>query len=103
MTAGIVALIAVALYMTALGDASVAAVIAGVFTIVNTVLNSIQIRQHKQLERQMIYTHKILSAPRRAIHDNEGRVIGTMLKLEDEDDWARIAPAQRADDLTDLD
>lgn len=83
-------------------DVTAAAVIAGVFSVVNTLINAITLRAVRNTEAGVRHTHKVLTAPRRAIYDSEGRVIGTVLRLDPDEDWAgRVLGPQRAGDFPD--
>jgi hypothetical protein len=81
-----------------IGDATVGATVAGVFSLINFVLSTIVMRRAGRTEAGILHTHKILTAPRRAVYDSDGQIIGTVIKLEDT--WADspVIPAQRADD-----
>lgn len=60
----------------AFGDAAVAAAIAGIFSVVNTVMGV-------WLVRRVEHTRRTLGAPRRAIRDDDGNLLGTVIDLED--------------------
>lgn len=82
------------------GDAALAAAVAGAFSLVNTALNAWIVRRLGRTETKIDRTHAVLAAPRRAVYNDEGRIIGTVLALETEDDWpARVIPPQRLSDL----
>jgi hypothetical protein len=82
------------------GDAAAAAAIGGVFSCLNTALNAWILRrlgqtrtQVDQTREKVDETHRIMTAPRRALYDSEGRIVGTMLDLKTDEKW--IAQAQR--------
>jgi hypothetical protein len=87
---------------TLVGDATIGASVAGVFSVINTVITAFMARRQRRLERGVRHTHRILTAPRRAVYDHDGHIVGTVLALEQERDWTgRILPPQRADDFED--
>lgn len=87
-------------------DATAAAAVAGFFSCMNTVLTAWVSRrvgrtehQVQATQEQVQETHRVLAAPRRAVYNSGGEIIGTVLKLEDEPWAARVVPPQRASDL----
>jgi hypothetical protein len=54
------------------GDAAAAAVVAGVFSVVNFLLNA---RLTLRMDRQ----HRELSGPRRILHDDDGKAIASVI------------------------
>lgn len=84
---------------TVVGDVTIGAAVAGVFSVLNTLIGGLLLRDVRRTQAGVRHTHKVLTAPRRAVYDNEGRVIGTVLRLETDEDWAgRILPPQRIED-----
>lgn len=84
---------------TLIGDVTIGAAVAGVFSVLNTLLSGVLLRDVRRTQSGVRHTHRVLTAPRRAVYDQEGRVIGTVLRLETDEDWAgRILPPQRIED-----
>ena len=81
------------------GDATAAAVIAGIFSCLNTALNAWVLRRVGRTEAQVHQTHQALAAPRRAVYDANGQIIGTVLEI-DHEGWpnAAVLPPQRLTD-----
>lgn len=96
---------AAAVVAALLGDATVGAAIAGAFSVANTCLAAWLLRSQQRvrrgqehIQRGQEHTHRILTAPRRAVYDSDGRMIGTVLRLEDESWATQLLPPRRADD-----
>lgn len=85
------------------GDAAVAAALAGIFSCLNTALSAWVLRRVGRTEAQVQQTHQALAAPRRAVYDADGQIIGTVLEIE-HDGWpaAAVMPPQRVTDQPQL-
>lgn len=84
-------LTAVAVFAAAIGDVSVAAAIAGTFSVINTVLNTRILSKVQQAtvgvaetQEAVADTRAALVAPRQLVYDHEGRPVGTVLRLDGE-------------------
>jgi hypothetical protein len=96
------ALVVGGLTATILGDATIGATVAGVFSVLNTLIIGWDARRNRRIERGVRHTHRILTAPRQAVYDSEGHVVGTVLRLDKDKDWTgRVLPPQRAEDFDD--
>jgi hypothetical protein len=71
-----------------IGDATIGAVLAGLFSLVNTFLLVSLRGQHNDLRR-------VMTADRRIVFNEAGRPIGTVLDLQDDPEWEDWAVQMR--------
>lgn len=81
----------------ALVDTAVGAGLGGFFAMFNTVLLTLLTRRSRHVEQRQLALQRLLSAPRKLVFDQEGRAVGTVIKLDDED-WFYEATHRRHDD-----
>lgn len=67
-----------------LGDATIGAIVAGFFSMANTLLLTHVTRQNRRIEHQGKHLTKVLEAPRQLVFDAEGHPVGTILRLSEE-------------------
>lgn len=107
MLKAIIGVYAVGAVIAAVGEAVTAAIIAGLFSVLNSVLLWLLHRRTSGIEAKaediqadQKATRAALTAPRRIVYDQNGDPIGTVIDLRQGDDWDKwlAQHSRRADD-----
>lgn len=100
LAAGLAIAAVIALTAALVGDATIGATVGGLFSLINTGISLYVAHKQRRVERGVRHTHRILTAPRKAVFDSDGHMVGTVLALEHDRDWTgRVIPPQRAEDF----
>lgn len=60
------------------GDTATAAVIAGIFSTVNLILNTLILKKAHEARSEAYKAHVTANAPRRFLYDNNGKILGSI-------------------------
>lgn len=99
------------MFAAILGDATIGAFISGFFSMATMFISVHLTRQNRRLdergqriEDQGKHLKKVLEAPRQMVFDSDGRPVGTILRLAEEEDVQQVQVLRRHTDpdLNDL-